>query len=69
MEARKETGFPEIKWFFRKIDMLQMPTDPDKIMEAVAQWQKVQAFRKRMQDLNDPVLKNRQYIYHFSKQA
>ncbi|WP_167599264.1 NACHT domain-containing protein [Chlorobaculum sp. 24CR] len=55
MEARKETGFPEIKWFFRKIDQFSAPSDPDQIEEALAQWKKVRNFRKRMQDLNDPV--------------
>lgn len=49
------TGFPEIKWFFRKIDKLEMPTAPTQLMEAVTQWTKVEAFRKRMQDLNDPI--------------
>ena len=56
MEFRKETGFPEIKWFFRKIDKLDgLPTDPSEAIKALEQWQKVQAFRQRMQDLNDPV--------------
>lgn len=53
--AHDATGFPEIKWFFRKIDKLEMPTDPAGLMTAVTQWTKVEAFRKRMQDLNDPI--------------
>jgi predicted NACHT family NTPase len=53
MEARKETGFPEIKWFFRKID--QFSSDPDQIEKAFEQWKRVRNFRKRMQDLNDTV--------------
>jgi GTPase SAR1 family protein len=56
MEVHKETGFPEIKWFFRKIDKLDgLSTDPSEAIKALEQWQKVQAFRQRMQDLNDPV--------------
>ncbi|NTW47191.1 MAG: DUF4062 domain-containing protein, partial [Chlorobaculum sp.] len=56
MEARKETGFPEIKWFFRKIEKLDgLPTDPSEAIKALEQWQKVQAFRQQMQNLNDPV--------------
>ena len=27
-QCHDETGFPEIKWFFRKIESLAMPTDP-----------------------------------------
>lgn len=56
MEAHKATGFPEIKWFFRKIDKLDgLPADPSEAIKALEQWQKVLDFRKRMQDLNDPV--------------
>ena len=56
MKVHKATGVPEIKWFFRKIDKLDgLPTDPSEAIKALEQWQKVQAFRQRMQDLNDPV--------------
>jgi len=55
MESHEEHGFPEIKWFFRKIDKLELPTDPIKAHEAVKQWEKVLAFRKRMQSLDNPV--------------
>lgn len=56
MEVHKETGFPEIKWFFRKVEKLDgLPTDPTEAIKALEQWQKVQNFRKWMQDLNDPV--------------
>jgi NACHT domain len=51
----KATGFPEIKWFFRKVDKLELPTDPGQAMAALVQWQQVLAFRKEMQDLNNPV--------------
>ena len=29
MESHKATGFPEIKWFFRKVEKLELPADPD----------------------------------------
>jgi hypothetical protein len=52
---KKSAGFPEIKWFFRKVDKLELPAAPDEADSALDQWKKVLAFRKRMQDLNDPV--------------
>ena len=55
MESHEKHGFPEIKWFFRKIDKLEIPTDPDEAEEALGQWKKVLAFRRRMQDLENPV--------------
>ena len=56
MESHKASGFPEIKWFFRKVDKLDgLPSDPDEAEAALDQWKKVRAFRKRMQDLNNPV--------------
>jgi hypothetical protein len=55
MESHKATGFPEIKWFFRKVDKLELPADPDEADKALDQWRKVRAFRQRMQDLNDPI--------------
>jgi tetratricopeptide (TPR) repeat protein len=55
MESHRRSGFPEIKWFFRKADKLEMPADPAQLNQAVEQWNKVLAFRKSMQDLNNPV--------------
>ena len=56
MESRTRTsGFPEIKWFFRKVDKLELPADPDEAGAALDQWKRVRAFRKRMQDFNNPV--------------
>nr|WP_321469389.1 HEAT repeat domain-containing protein [uncultured Desulfobulbus sp.] len=55
MERHAASGFPEIKWFFRKVDKLEMPADPAQLVSAVEQWQKVLAFRQRMQDLSNPV--------------
>ncbi len=37
MESHNEHGFPEIKWFFRKTDKLETPTDPDEALKAVEQ--------------------------------
>ncbi len=57
MQSHHATGFPEIKWFFRKIDKLDgLPTDPVEAVKAIEQWQKVLAFRKRMQEPSNPVL-------------
>ena len=55
MESHRASGFPEIKWFFRKVDKLELPSDPDEADAALDQWKKVRAFRRRMQDLNNPV--------------
>jgi hypothetical protein len=55
MESHKVLGFPEIKWFFRKVDKLELPSDPDEAHWALDQWKKVRAFRKRMQDSNNPI--------------
>ena len=55
MSSYKDTGFPEIKWFFRKVDKFEGPSDPEELAVAVHQWNKVSSFRKQMQDLNNPV--------------
>ena len=55
MDSHLRHGFPEIKWFFRKIDTLEMPTDPDEALKALEQWKKVLAFQKRMKDFDNPV--------------
>src|SRR4051794_216212 len=55
MASHKATGFPEIKWFFRKVENLVLPADPDEADAAVDQWRKVRAFRKAMQNLKNPV--------------
>ena len=58
MESHQKQGFPEIKWFFRKTDRLVMPIDPDEALKAVEQWKMVLAFRRRMQNLQNPVFYN-----------
>ncbi len=55
IESHQKQGFPEIKWFFRKIKKLETPTDPTLAHEALEQWKKVLAFRHRMRDLDNPV--------------
>jgi len=54
-QGHDASGFPEIKWFFRKVDKLELPADPDEADKALAQWKQVRAFRQRMQNLHDPI--------------
>lgn len=53
LQQHADTGFPEVKWFFRKIDKLEI--DPDRVDESVTQWNKVKAFRQRFTDPARPV--------------
>jgi len=47
----RRNGFPEIKWFFRRIKTFTASSsEPKAIAEAAAQWDKVRAFRKRLQE-------------------
>ncbi len=55
MENHQKHGFPEIKWFFRKTDKLETSTDLAEAHKALEQWEKVLAFRRRMQDFENPV--------------
>jgi formylglycine-generating enzyme required for sulfatase activity len=56
MESHLTRGFPEIKWFFRKVDKLDMPSsDPVQCRHALEQWDKVLAFRNRMRQMNNPL--------------
>ncbi len=50
-----QTGFPEVKWFFRKVDTFEAPSDPTQIRSALEQWEKVIAFRKRFQSRIPPL--------------
>jgi len=47
-DNNKKHGFPEIKWFFKKIDKFVSPPDPDRIQEALDQWKKVRDFKERL---------------------
>ncbi len=55
LESHAETGFPEIKWFFRDIQTFQSPSDPDAITNAAEQWKKVREFRQRLQTASPQV--------------
>jgi hypothetical protein len=52
LKSNQENGFPEIKWFFRRVDKFVSPPDPDAIVEAASQWKKVGAFRDELKKLN-----------------
>lgn len=54
LDSFRKTGFPEIKWFFRRVDRFEAPPDPDKIQEALEQWSKVREFRSRIEDATPP---------------
>ncbi|MBI1358258.1 MAG: hypothetical protein GC160_28315 [Acidobacteria bacterium] len=41
---------PEIKWYFRKIDRFEAPASPDEIQAALGQWERVRAFRRRLDE-------------------
>lgn len=56
MQFRKERGFPEIKWFFRKVDDLVLSRDRKMRREQERQWEKVEAFRKRIESGEDGLL-------------
>jgi hypothetical protein len=45
-----QTGFPEIKWFFRTVEQFVAPSaDVKEIQRALEQWTKVQGCKKRLQ--------------------
>ena len=49
LDAHQQTGFPEIKWFFRKIEKFAATSsDPDEIQVELDQWRKVRSFRERL---------------------
>ena len=54
MESNNASGFPEIKWFFRKVEKVEVPSDPDEADAALDQWKKVRAFRKRRKQIRPP---------------
>jgi energy-coupling factor transporter ATP-binding protein EcfA2 len=54
-DRHKLGGFPEIKWFFKKIEQFQAPSDPERIQEALDQWRDVLAFRERLRSETPPV--------------
>src|SRR5437899_2182769 len=48
LEYRRQTGYPEIKWFFRRVDQFIAPPEPDAVAEALHQWKKVRAFQDEL---------------------
>jgi hypothetical protein len=51
LDVHLRTGFPEIKWFFKKYTTFSVPfADPDAIQAALDQWRKVLAFKARLQE-------------------
>jgi energy-coupling factor transporter ATP-binding protein EcfA2 len=48
LKAHLQTGFPEIKWFFRDLKTFQSSGEPQQIQDALDQWKKVLAFRARL---------------------
>ena len=44
----QQHGFPEIKWFFERIERFDAPAEPSAIAEALEQWKKVHAFREEL---------------------
>jgi len=49
MKEHRKTGWPEIKWFFKRIDQLTLPSEPKEARKALKQWEKVRAFRAKVQ--------------------
>jgi hypothetical protein len=50
LDSYLQTSFPEIKWFFRKVEQFVAPSaDAKEIQAALEQWTKVQSFKKRLQ--------------------
>ena len=49
LDTHLQTGFPEIKWFFRRIDEFRpVSTKPDEMRAEVDQWEKVLNFKERL---------------------
>jgi hypothetical protein len=55
LESHHHTGFPEIKWFFRRIERFVAPADLAEIEHALEQWKRVRTFRESLQKLDPPV--------------
>lgn len=55
LNSHRESAFPEIKWFFSNIETFSAPSDIEKIREALAQWEKVRAFRERLENSDPPL--------------
>ena len=49
LDSNAESGFPEVKCFFREIEQFVAPPDPERIAEALEQWQHVMQFRREIE--------------------
>lgn len=54
-ERRRSESHPEIKWFFRRVDKFEAPSDPDEAQAALDQWKKVRAFKDRFRASDPPI--------------
>ena len=50
LASNAASGFPEVKFFFRDIKQFIAPPDPEQILEAVDQWERVRRFRSEVED-------------------
>src|SRR6185437_4848749 len=48
LSRNAESGFPEVKFFFRAIDQFTAPADLSKVLEAADQWRRVCEFRSEI---------------------
>lgn len=51
LQSYKETGFPEIKWFFKNVEQFVAPPDPAAISAALTQWERVRAFKDELKTI------------------
>ena len=49
LNSNAESGFPEVKIFFRNIEQFISPPEPKEILQAVDQWQRVRQFRTEIE--------------------
>jgi hypothetical protein len=49
LTLREETGYPEVKFFFRHIPQFVAPPDPGQIAKAAEQWERVLRFRAEIE--------------------
>jgi energy-coupling factor transporter ATP-binding protein EcfA2 len=49
LRSNTESGFPEVKFFFRDVEHFTAPADPRKLIPAVEQWQRVVQFRAEIE--------------------
>jgi hypothetical protein len=52
LESFRTRGFPHVKWFFRDVSKLVVPTEPTLARSAIEQWEKVLRFREQVEQIN-----------------